>query len=84
MAKREKSKQKFSEDEAMAVVRSLVTGLSALHKNNIWHRDVKPGNILIKDDKYKVCDYGFTKIVECNKASKRNFTKIGTPYYCCP
>jgi len=84
MKERKRAKKPFSEKECFVIVNSVINALIALHHHNIWHRDIKPGNILIKKDQFKVCDYGFTKIVECNPGSKKDFTKIGTPYYCCP
>jgi len=66
LKKKKKKKKCFSEGEALKVVHCLLEGVSYLAENGIWHRDVKPSNILIKGDKFKICDYGFTKIVECD------------------
>ena len=34
---------------------------------------------------WKLCDYGFSKITESmGEASKRDMTKVGTPYYMSP
>jgi len=84
LKKKKKKKKTFNEGEAMSVLNCLLEGVAYLAENGIWHRDVKPSNILIKGDKYKICDYGFTKIVECDPTSVRDFTKVGTPLYCCP
>lgn len=37
-----------------------IMGLSFLHENNIIHRDIKPGNILVKNNVAKICDMGFS------------------------
>lgn len=43
-------------------IRQLLKGLKCLHDNNIWHRDVKPKNIICFQDK-RVClaDFGLAK-----------------------
>ena len=33
----------------------------ALHEKNIMHRDFKAGNVFIKDDIFKIGDFGFAK-----------------------
>ena len=56
------------------ILNQILTGLDFLHKSNIWHRDIKPANILIENGNYKLGDYGLTKIVTCNPASKKDYT----------
>mmetsp|Transcript_49837 Transcript_49837/g.63843 ORF Transcript_49837/g.63843 Transcript_49837/m.63843 type:complete len:373 (-) Transcript_49837:72-1190(-) len=41
---------------------NLVLAMQHLHRRQITHRDLKPGNILIDNQGYlKVCDYGFSR-----------------------
>lgn len=35
--------------------------LKALHEKNIMHRDFKAANIFIKNDLFKIGDFGFAK-----------------------
>ena len=44
----------------------LVNGLYAMHKNTLYHRDIKPDNILIKGVKLLYCDYGLTRQFSCD------------------
>lgn len=41
--------KQFSEDEAMSYFAMILLGLDFLHSKKIFHRDLKPGNILIDD-----------------------------------
>ena len=35
-----------------------MNGFKELISKNILHRDIKPENILIKNDVFKICDFG--------------------------
>lgn len=39
-------------------------GISFMHNNDVRHRDIKPQNILIKDDIIKVADFGLSRFVD--------------------
>ncbi|CAD8100686.1 unnamed protein product [Paramecium sonneborni] len=53
--------KKLDENEALFILFQLLQALSLLAKNNIVHRDIKPENIFIKDDVYKLGDFGFAE-----------------------
>lgn len=65
---------------ARYVGKQLLTGIEFLHSQNIVHRDLKLGNIFIKNDVVKIGDFGLCAEI----ASKRRKTVCGTPNYIAP
>jgi serine/threonine protein kinase len=52
--------KRLSEDQAGAIMRPLVSAVSALHQKGILHLDLKPENILFTHNGVlKVADFGF-------------------------
>ena len=75
--------QPFSVDEVRDTFIQLNNVFKIMHKNNIIHRDLKLGNILIKytDEKKqkfipKLSDYGFSKDLNSQNVTQ---THLGTP-----
>jgi eukaryotic-like serine/threonine-protein kinase len=74
----------MTEEMALRVTAWLATALNAAHAQNIVHRDVKPGNILItKDGWLKVSDLGLAKDMGVRDLTNLD-TVLGTPYYMAP
>ena len=48
----------YSENEIINIMKQLIKTLSLLQKNHITHRDIKLQNILLINNKYKICDFG--------------------------
>ncbi|KAI8144741.1 kinase-like domain-containing protein [Fennellomyces sp. T-0311] len=76
---------KFTEKDAIVVVRSILNGLEYLHSHNVVHRDMKPENLLFKspdsDADLAICDFGIAK--ENDGASALD-TICGSPLYVAP
>ena len=77
-----KKKKIMDESEAKKYLQQLANGLKYLTENNIFHRDLKPQNILIgKDNILKITDFGFAKSVNSSDISE---TFCGSPLYMAP
>ena len=72
----------MSENEIHKVFKQIIQGIKYLYDNKIFHRDIKPDNILIKDDKIKIADFGFAK--EIDKYNLVMNTLCGSPLYMAP
>ena len=55
---RKKSFKYYTEKELFSIAKQLITTLALLQKNKITHRDIKLQNILVVNNKYKICDFG--------------------------
>ena len=61
-----RKQKKFTENEALEYFAMILLGLDFLHSKNIFHRDLKPGNIFITElskGKKLLCigDFGISK-----------------------
>jgi serine/threonine protein kinase len=71
---------------AASVAVKVCDALEFAHRNNVLHRDVKPGNILVSSaGEVKVTDFGFSRLLD--GASTRltlSNNVVGTPLYMSP
>ncbi|CAI2381809.1 unnamed protein product [Moneuplotes crassus] len=63
--------------------KQILQGLEYLHSNNIIHRDIKAGNILVKQGICKLTDFGASKEIY-EKMGKQIDSFKGTPYWMAP
>jgi protein kinase-like protein len=71
----------FSAERATEVILQLAAALELAHASGIIHRDVKPGNILIKKDgTAKLGDFGMA----VSARGKKPTVRAGTPHYFAP
>ena len=75
-------KENQSVEIKIDIIKQITTGIDYMHKNNIYHRDIKLQNILLHNNTVKICDFGFSIIIKemnmmCN-------TICGTPLFMSP
>jgi serine/threonine protein kinase len=72
----------YTDDQIKDILRDVVLGLDYLHANNIVHRDIKPDNILVTEDKTcKITDFNVSVLLD-EKSNGSNST--GTLYFNAP
>jgi hypothetical protein len=70
--------------EAIGIFRQVCRALSAAHQLGVVHRDLKPGNVFLCDDRVvKVLDFGMSKFAEAESLTQDGYT-LGTPEYMSP
>lgn len=77
------------ESFAIRIIRSILSGLMALHDAGYIHRDITPANIMLTGDgRIKIIDFGIAKKVRDLESSDRAVTVsgvfIGRPEYAAP
>lgn len=83
------SQGRGTEAEACAVGLAVSAALAAAHAENVVHRDVKPGNILLphgfefQPDAIKLGDFGAARAGDSTFVT-RNYSFVGTPEYAAP
>src|SRR5882762_2493905 len=70
--------------ESLDIAIQILRGLSSAHARNIVHRDVKPSNIIMTNDKVaKIVDFGLARVVATASATQ-SISSTGTLPYMAP
>ncbi len=78
----EYSRARRSGNTALEIIREVASGLAYAHEQRIFHRDVKPENILIfEDGRAALSDFGASRFA---KGAERTVTEAGTLGYMAP
>jgi predicted Ser/Thr protein kinase len=76
-------KQRFSVGQIKHVIYNAAMGLGYAHENGVFHRDIKPDNIMIaKTGNVKVMDFGIARVMESDLT--KTGSVMGTPAYMSP
>jgi len=71
-------------EKAMPLITDILKGLGYAHSQNIVHRDIKPGNVLVSNNHVaKVMDFGIAKLLSQKGLTKAG-AQIGTLAYMSP
>jgi hypothetical protein len=85
LADRLKRDGRLPVDEAASICEQIARGLHYAHREGIYHRDVKPGNVLLtRDGLPKLTDFGLAKEVEGAERLTQTGQMLGTPAYMPP
>ena len=75
---------KLPADEAIRLMLQACAGLQHAHDTGLVHRDVKPGNFLVRDDGVlKVADFGIARTADATRLTQFG-TILGTAAYLAP
>lgn len=68
--------------QALDYIEQVCAGLAFAHKNGIIHRDIKPQNLLLTEDKktVKIADFGVARVNQTDSP----ITRVGTDIYAPP
>ncbi|MEG0823179.1 MAG: Stk1 family PASTA domain-containing Ser/Thr kinase [Erysipelotrichaceae bacterium] len=71
-------------EEAVNIMKQLVSAVAHAHDNNIIHRDIKPQNVLIKDDgTVKITDFGIALAHDAVQLTQSD-SVLGSAHYLAP
>ena len=72
-------------NRCVQLMQKVASAVAYAHGRGIFHRDLKPGNILIDErGEPQVSDFGLAKSLDANSDLTRTLTALGTPGYVAP
>jgi len=95
IVERDRIDEPITEEEACSIIKQIADVFVTLNtmdlrdekgnKITVMHRDIKPENIMFHEDKVKLVDFGFAKMIDTvNKDLKGGNTLLGSPMYMPP
>jgi eukaryotic-like serine/threonine-protein kinase len=74
----------MEKEEALAIMKQLIAAISEAHRKNIIHRDIKPQNVLVKDDgTVKITDFGIALAQDAMQLTQTDAV-MGSVHYLAP
>ncbi len=71
--------------EILDILSQIIEGMESAHRAGVIHRDLKPDNILISNDKeVKITDFGLARCLGDNHGFTKSGEAVGTPFYMSP
>jgi serine/threonine protein kinase len=71
--------------DALGMLRQMAAALAAIHDAGVLHRDLKPGNVMLRvDGTIALIDFGLAKQLSLEAEITATGEIFGTPYYMSP
>ncbi len=76
--------------EALAMARQILSGLAHAHQQDVFHRDVKPANIMVSEEighgkRLRILDFGLARLQgNVGRDATQTNVVVGTPNYMAP
>jgi tetratricopeptide (TPR) repeat protein/predicted Ser/Thr protein kinase len=72
-------------DRRLEILEKIARAVAHAHERGVVHRDLKPGNVLVRDDgEPVVVDFGLARSLEGVSSLTATGTTVGTPLYMAP
>jgi class 3 adenylate cyclase/tRNA A-37 threonylcarbamoyl transferase component Bud32 len=78
-------RQGLSGRQALSLLAQAASALREVHNRGVIHRDIKPGNLMVRaDGSIVLADFGIAKRLDDDLSRTRQGELYGTPYYVSP